>query len=489
MQPQIRRVGIGLMVLFLAVFAQLNYVQIFAAKRIANNGANKRALLREYSIKRGDIVTVDGVQVATSKKTNSEYKYVRKYPQGDLYSQITGYYSRWYGNDRIERTYQDQLLGDAGVLSMQDIEDRLFDRGTEGETVRLTIDSRLQEAARQALGSNRGAIVAIAPDTGEIRAMWSNPSFDPNPLASQDSKKAAAYWKHLKVDSSTSPLVDIATSKGYPPGSTFKIVTTAAALDSGKYTRDSKFPDPLQLTLPQTTQTLTNFSHSTCNGGAEIDLFTALTISCDTTFAMLGLKIPNEIRDTAEKFGFNTTLPIDIASQPSTYPNIPDNQQPLRAYSAIGQGDDNATPLQMALVAATVANGGEVPSPHLVRDVIDPSGKIVRHYAPDSLGEAMNPQTASTLTEMMTSVVDSGTGTAAQIPNIKVAGKTGTAQTVQGQNPHTWFICFAPADNPKIAVAVLVEHGGSYGSEATGGAVAAPIAKSILEADRSIDKW
>jgi peptidoglycan glycosyltransferase len=489
MQPQIRRVGIGLMVLFLAVFAQLNYVQIFAAKRIANNGANKRALLREYSIKRGDIVTVDGVQVATSKKTNSEYKYVRKYPQGDLYGQITGYYSRWYGNDRIERTYQDQLLGDAGVLSMQDIEDRLFDRGTEGETVRLTIDSRLQEAARQALGSNRGAIVAIAPDTGEIRAMWSNPSFDPNPLASQDSKKAAAYWKRLKVDSSTSPLVDIATSKGYPPGSTFKIVTTAAALDSGKYTRDSKFPDPIQLTLPQTTQTLTNFSHSTCNGGAEIDLFTALTISCDTTFAMLGLKIPNEIRDTAEKFGFNTTLPIDIASQPSNYPNIPDNQQPLRAYSAIGQGDDNATPLQMALVAATVANGGEVPSPHLVRDVIDPSGKIVRHYAPDPLGEAMNPQTASTLTEMMTSVVDSGTGTAAQIPNIKVAGKTGTAQTVQGQNPHTWFICFAPADNPKIAVAVLVEHGGSYGSEATGGAVAAPIAKTILEADRSIDKW
>jgi peptidoglycan glycosyltransferase len=489
MQPQIRRVGIGLMVLFVAVFLQLNYVQIFAAKEIASNGANKRALLREYSIKRGDILTANGVQVATSEKTNNEYKYVRKYPQGELYGHITGYYSRWYGNERIERTYQDQLLGDAGVLSMQDIEDRLFDRGTKGETVRLTVDSRLQEAAQQALGDNRGAVVAIAPDTGEIRALWSNPSFDPEPLADPDSKVAAAYWKQLKVNSPTSPLVNLATSKGYPPGSTFKVVTTAAALESGRYQKDSTFPDPLELKLPQTTQTLTNFSKSTCNGGAEIDLFTALRVSCDTTYALLGLKIPNEISTMADDFGFNSTLPIDISSQPSNFPDVPDDQEPLRAYAAIGQGDVNATPLQMALVAAGVANDGQVPSPHLVRDIIDPSGAIVRHYEPDPIGEAMSSQTAQTVTEMMTAVVESGTGTAAQIEGVQVAGKTGTAQTVEGQNPHTWFICFAPADNPKIALAVLVEHGGSFGSEATGGAVAAPIARAVLEADRSIDGW
>jgi peptidoglycan glycosyltransferase len=191
----------------------------------------------------------------------------------------------------------------------------------------------------------------------------------------------------------------------------------------------------------------------------------------------------------ANDFGFNATLPIDISSQPSTFPDVPDDQEPLRAYAAIGQGDVNATPLQMALVAAGVANGGQVPSPHLVRDIIDPSGAIVRHYEPDPIGEAMSSQTAQTVTEMMSAVVESGTGTAAQIEGVQVAGKTGTAQTVEGQNPHTWFICFAPADNPKIAVAVLVEHGGSFGSEATGGAVAAPIARAVLEADRSIDGW
>jgi peptidoglycan glycosyltransferase len=489
MQRQIRRVGIGLMIAFLAVFLQLNYVQIFAAKRIASNGANKRALYREYSIKRGDIVTVDGVQVATSEKTTGEYKYRRTYPEGELYGHITGYYSLFYGSDRIERTYNDQLLGDEGVLSMQDIEDRLFDKGTEGETVRLTIDSRLQEAARTALGDNRGAVVAIEPATGEVRAMWSNPSFDPEPLATHDAEQAAKYWKSLRTGSADSPLFSLATSRGYPPGSTFKVVTTAAALETGGYTRDSTFEDPLELELPQTNETLTNFSKSTCAGGGEIDLFTALVVSCDTTYAILGLEIPDDVRNMAEDFGFNSRLPIDVSSQPSQFPKIPDDQEPLRAYAAIGQGDTNATPMQMALVAAGVANGGDVPTPHFVRDIIDPSGKIVRHFEPDSFQQAMSSSTASTVTEMMVGVVDEGTGTAAQIPNVKVAGKTGTAQTVEGENPHTWFICFAPADNPQIAVAVIVENGGTFGSEATGGAVAAPIARAILEADRAIDKW
>jgi peptidoglycan glycosyltransferase len=204
---------------------------------------------------------------------------------------------------------------------------------------------------------------------------------------------------------------------------------------------------------------------------------------------MIGLEIPDEIKDVADGFGFNSRLPLDISSEPSNYPAIPDNKEPLRAYSAIGQGDVNATPLQMALVAAGVANGGDVPTPHLVRDVIDPGGRIVRHYEPDPMNNVMSSATAREVTEMMISVVDEGTGTAAQIPGVKVAGKTGTAQTVKGENPHTWFICFAPADNPKIAVAVLVENGGSFGSEATGGAVAAPLARQILEADRPIDKW
>lgn len=488
MQRQIRRVGVVLVIAFLAVFVMLNYVQIFAAEEIASNGANKRRILREYSIRRGDIVTLDGVQVATSKRTGGEYKYLRTYPRGSLYGHITGYYSLQYGSARIERTYNDALLGEEGVLTMQDIQDRLFERGAKGENVRLTIDSRLQEAARAALGDERGAIVAIAPASGEIRAMWSNPSYDPGPLASHDIQEATRHWKSLDPTSRTSPLTNIATSRGYPPGSTFKVVTTAAALVGG-YTRDSRFNDPLALELPLTNETLTNFTKSTCAGGGQIDLYNALRVSCDTTYAMLGLELPQEIKRTAEEFGFNSKLPLDAESEVSTFPEVPDDQEPLRAYAGIGQGDVNATPLQMALVAAGVANAGEVPSPHLVREIIDPSGDIVERFEPDPIGQAMSQQEAATLTDMMVAVVADGTGVAAQIPGVQVAGKTGTAQNVVGEAPHTWFICFAPADDPKIAVAVIVENGGSFGSEATGGAVAAPIARRVLEADRSIDKW
>jgi peptidoglycan glycosyltransferase len=372
---------------------------------------------------------------------------------------------------------------------MQQIQDRLFGGGHQGDDIQTTIDSRLQAVAKQALGNNRGAVVALDPQTGDVRALWSYPSYDPTGIASHDSTQAARAYKALDPTSATSSLVNIATSNRYPPGSTFKVVTASAALDSGKYTTRSTFPDPLALDLPLTDNTLQNFSHTTCVGGGQIDLFTALTVSCDTTFALLGLKIPSDVYDMANRLYFNKTIPFDLSNVPSKYPNVPDKNAPLRAYSAIGQGNTAATPLQMALVAATVANGGVVPEPHLVHEIIDPSGAIVKRVSPSDLGRAMAPQTATDVTAMMQSVVDKGTGTNAQIPGVAVAGKTGTAQTVSGTNPHTWFICFAPANDPKIAIAVIVEHGGTYGSEATGGLVAAPIAKQILEADRQIDGW
>ena len=490
MERQIRQVAIVLLIAFVALFIQLNYIQIFAAERIAGNPANVRALLQEYSIRRGDIVTYDGVRVAHSKATHQKLKYVRTYPHGELYGQITGFYSILYGADRIESRYNDQLLGRNATLSMQDIQDRFLGGGQQGNDIRLTVHSTLQETARAALGDNRGAIVAIQPQTGQIKALWSNPSFDPTPLASHDGKTERRYYNSIKGNCPASRLCDLATSYGYPPGSTFKIVTAAAALDTGKYTPQSTFPDPNPLELPQTPQTLTNFSHTACNGGVSIDFFKAITISCDTTFAILGLRIPGEIYRYAQRFGFNQPLPFDIPTQSSSYPRIKNDNKPFQAYDAIGQGNTRATPLQMALVAATVANGGVVPKPQLVYQVIDPQGGIVRGYEPQDLGRAMSPQTATELTQMMESVVQSGTGTSAQIPGVRVAGKTGTAQTgIQGQNPHTWFICFAPADDPQIAVAVLVEHGGTFGSEATGGAVAAPIARQILEADRKISGW
>lgn len=489
MERQIRRVGVGLVAAFMAIFLQLNYLQIFAAERIAGNSANIRKLLREYSIKRGDIITVDGITVATSRETDGTFKYRREYPGGELFGHITGFYSIVYGTDRIERTYDDQLLGDSGVLTMQDIEDRLFDSGEQGEDVRLTIHSELQRIAQQALGNQRGAVVALDPTTGDIKAMYSHPSYDPSTLASHRQKQARAYYESLQPRSPTSPLVDIATLRGYPPGSTFKVVTAAAALESGRYEPETTFPDPDSIELPLTDNTLTNFTKRSCTGTGQIDLFTALRISCDTTFAKIGLKIPDEIFGMAEALGFNQTIPLDVRTEPSQFPNIPDDSAPLRAYAGIGQGDVVATPLQMALVAAAVANRGELPQPRLVTQIIDPSGAVVRNYEPSTMSTPMSPTTAAILTDMMVAVVDDGTGTAAQIPGIEVAGKTGTAQTVEGASPHAWFIAFAPANNPQIAIAVIVENGGSYGSEATGGAVAAPIAKALIEADRRITGW
>jgi peptidoglycan glycosyltransferase len=487
---QIRRVGLGLLVGFLAVFIQLNYVQIFAAEDIAGNKANIRSLIAEYAIERGRILTVDGVEVAVSRPTPGRFKYLRTYPEGELYGHITGYHSLDCATDRIERSYNDELLGESGVLSMQDIQDRLLDEEEQGDDVRLTIDSQLQEVARAALGDERGAIVALDPRSGEIRAMWSNPSFDPTPFASHDLDEARAACKQLGSQNRENPLVNLATSRGYPPGSTFKVVTGAAALESGRYQPSSTFPDPVELELPLTTETLTNFTKQACAGGGQIDLFTAMEISCDTTFAMLGLAIPDDVEDMAASVGFNSRIPLDITTQASLFPHIPDDEEPLRAFAAIGQGSVVATPLQMALVAATVANKGVVPQPRLVREVIDAGGGIVERFEPDSLGIAMSPAVAAELTDMMVAVVDSGTGTASRLVGIDVAGKTGTAQTgIEGQNPHTWFIAFAPAQNPKLAVAVIVENGGSFGSEATGGAVAAPKARLILEADREIREW
>ena len=489
MQRQIRRVGIGLVIAFVLLFAQLNYIQFFAAGRIASNRANPRALIREYSIKRGDILSLNGRKLATSVATKDRLKYRRTYPMGELFGHITGYYSINYGPSRIESAYNDDLLGDSGVVSIQDIEDRFTDSEEQGNRVRLTIDTRMQEAAKAALGDERGAVVAIDPTNGEVRALWSNPSFDPEPLASHSAKEQKQYWDSLDPTSSTGPLVQIATTRGYPPGSTFKVVTTAAALESGEYKPDTEFDDPDKLDLPLTDDTLTNFTNTACTSAGRIDLFTALEISCDTTFGMIGLEIPEEVHETAEGFGFNQELPFDIRTEVSSYPEIPEDRAPEWAKAAIGQQDVVATPLQMALVASGVANGGEVLRPRLVREIIDPTGGIVERFEPEVFSEAMSAETAEEVTRMMVAAVETGTGTAAQIPGVEVAGKTGTAQTVKGANPHTWFICFAPADDPQIAVAVIVEHGGSFGSEATGGAVAAPIARQILLADRELRQW
>ncbi|MDQ3953072.1 MAG: penicillin-binding transpeptidase domain-containing protein [Actinomycetota bacterium] len=485
MSAQIRKVGIGLLLAFAALFLQLNYIQIWAAEDIASNPNNIRALIAEYSVKRGDVETYDGKLVATTEATKGRFKFQRVYPQGELYAHVVGYKSLVYGEARLEAAFDDELQGDSGVKSMQDIEDTLTGGEEQGDDLRLTIHSKLQETARDLLAGRDGAIVALNPQTGEVRAMWSNPSFDPNPLASHDTKEVRRYRQTLDPDSRTSPLISRATSRSFAPGSTFKVVTAAAALESGEYDPRSTFPDPTALELPQTDDTLMNFTRTACTGGGQIELFTALEVSCDTTFGILGMEIFEQLRRTAEALGFNEPIPFDVGTEASTFPDVGDDNIPFRAFAGIGQGDVSATPLQMALVAATVANEGVVPRPRLVRQVIDPSGGIVEPFTPETLGRAMSAETAARVNEMMQAVVVSGTGTAAQIDGVPVAGKTGTAQTVPGESPHAWFIAFAPAQDPQLAVAVIVESS-SAGSEATGGAIAAPLAKQMLEMDRAI---
>lgn len=489
MERQIRRAGIGLMVAFLAVFAQLNYVQIFAAEKIASNNANIRSLIKEYSIKRGDIITSDEVTIATSKATRGRFKYRRTYPKGDLFAHITGFYSITYGATRVEAALHDQLVGEGGVITMQDIQDRLFGGGRSGDDVFTTVNAELQQVARAALGDNGGAIVALDPRTGEVLALWDNPTYDPNPLTTFDHGDATKYYESLDPKSPRSPLVSTATSRSFPPGSTFKVVTAAAALESGKFTPESTFDDPIEFVPPQTTQGIKNFTQGTCAGGGRITLRDALRVSCNTTFAQLGLKAYDSLVEVAGALGFNEPLPLGIGNAASLFEEAGEDNLPRRSLAGIGQGDVAATPLQMAVIAATIANDGEVPRPTIVAEVVDPTGGVVQRSQPESLGPAFSKGTADTLTDMMQLVVEEGTGVNAQIPGVDMAGKTGTAQSAQGAAPHAWFIAFAPADDPEIAVAVFVENGGSFGAEATGGTVAAPMAKQVIEADRRIRGW
>jgi peptidoglycan glycosyltransferase len=279
------------------------------------------------------------------------------------------------------------------------------------------------------------------------------------------------------------PLLSNATDQIYPPGSTFKLIDTAAALELGM-TPATRFPNPPFLDLPQTTHNFHNFGGAQCPGGSTISLADALTISCDVTFAELGLKLGAKVLfDQARRFGFDSEVPFDIAFHEGRFPQPSafENALPNLAFSAIGQFDVAANPLQMALVAGAIANGGVEMRPQLVLEVRDPEGGVLKSFQPQFYGRPISAQTAATMTTMMESVVQRGTGTPAQIPGVAVAGKTGTAQTPSGR-PHVWFTAFAPAGDPKIAVAVVLLEGGGNGSEATGGVVAGPVAKQVIEA-------
>ena len=478
MHRQIRRLGIVLLVLFCALFLQLNYLQVVRADKLANDPGNVRKATRDFSRARGVIQTSDGAVLAQSVPVNDKFKRLRRYPERELFGHVTGFFSFTFGSDGVERTYNDDLSG------RNPRPNRLRDVLTSDEAatsnVTLTISKRLQQVARDALGGRKGAVVAINPADGAVLALWSFPSYDPNPLAGHQQGPVQDTWDALQA-SANKPLLPRSFRERYAPGSTFKVVTAAAALERAPELVGKSYPTMRQLDLPQTGKDLPNFGGGSC-GGALPQL---LKVSCNTGFAMVGLDLGGDrLAGEARDFGFAGPPGIDLpAAAVSGFPEGSSfrRDKPGLAQSAIGQRDVTATPLEMALVAAGVANGGVIMQPHVMAEVRDSEGQLVRSFQPQSLRRAMSPANAAALRDMMVGVVNGGTAGRAAVPGVQVAAKTGTAQTT-GDNSHAWLVAFAPAHAPKVAVAVIVESQPGLGDTVTGGRVAAPIAQAVMAA-------
>jgi peptidoglycan glycosyltransferase len=481
MNRQVRRVAVVVLVAFIALLAAPLYWQVVAADRLANDPRNTRVLIKEYAIERGPIVLADRTTVAESVRSEQRgdpLEFVRRYPRGERYGMVTGFYSLVFGRTLAEQEFNSFLLGRAPEQFGQNVTDLLTARETPGGTLVLTLDAAAQRAAEAALGPRKGAVVALDPETGAVLAMTTFPRYDPNDLSSHDPERIRRAWDRL-VDDPDGPLLNRAAGALYPPGSTFKVITAAAALENDVST-DQELPSPPVYDVPQTSADIRNFGGGTCGDGS-LTLPEALEISCNTTFAALGVRLGDErLAAEAEKFGFNAPSPYELPAATSSIPTRQD--VPATAQSAIGQRDVRVSPLQMASVAATIANDGRRMAPFVGRQVLSDEGRVVKRFEGEDLGQAIPEGVAGTLRDMMVRVVEQGTGTAAQIPGLQVAGKTGTAQHARGQAPHAWFIGFASAGDRSVAVAVVVEEGGDVGSEATGGRTAAPVAKEVMEA-------
>ncbi len=483
MNTPLRRLAVVITLLFLALLGSTTNVQVIQAGQLNARPGNARALYKEFGRNRGPIL-VDGNAIAQSVPVKDAYTYLRQYPAGSMYSAVTGYFSSvLYSATGLEQATDSWLSGTSDRLLYRRIQDILTGHQPSGAAVELTLDPAAQKAAWDALGDQRGAAVAIRPSTGEILALVSKPGFDPNTLASHDSHAVRTAAANLSSDAGR-PLDNRAIAgRGYPPGSTFKLITAAAALSSGRWHATTPtIEGPAVLDLPGTRADLPNEFSGACGPGGKTTMLVALRISCNTAFGWLGMQLGEQaLADQAAKFGFGQELELPLKVTPSTFPSHLTSAQV--AQSAIGQFDVRVTPLQIAMVTAGIANKGVVMKPNLIRSVRSTTSlDVISKPAPQVFSTAVTPQVAAELTQMMVDVVQNGTGRSAQIPGISVAGKTGTAQQDNGRSPHAWFTAFAPVDNPQVAVAVVVEDGGSLGDATSGGRAAAPIAKKIIEA-------
>ncbi len=487
MNRALRRISIAVLVMFVLLLVNVNYLQGFQTASLAAKPNNARAFEAQFQYQRGNIVTSDNVTIAESVPSGDIYKYKRVYPLGPEYAPVTGY-DTLYSESGIEYYENSVLNGSDSSLAVRNFIDLITGKQRRGANVTLTINSKAQNAAWQALetmtNGKPGAVVAIDPQTGAILAMASYPSYDPNVLTTHDGTKLNTADQALLKDPGN-PLLNRAINFTWPPGSTFKIVTSSAYLTKNPTsTPQTNVYSPTQLKLPQTTHILTNNDGEVCgNGSGQAPLITAFAQSCDTTFGSMGINLTSgTLNSFATMFGMNsTTLHIPMPVTSSNY--VVSDSPPLTAFSAIGQYSDTVTPLQEAMFAATIANGGKLMAPYLVKQVTASDLSTVNITTPTQLSQPVSPSVASDLGQMMLAVVQNPDGTAnafntAAEDGITIAGKTGTAQNGPnntGLNDAV-FTCYAPYDNPQIAVGVIIA-GGGYGATA-----AAPIAVQVIKA-------
>jgi peptidoglycan glycosyltransferase len=463
--------------MFITLFLSASYIQVVASEDIANDDRNVRKLYESFSAERGQILA-GGIPIATSIPVDNQFKFLRTYPFDEVYAPVVGYYTLNQGNAGIESALNPVLTGRANSQILEQLTALVTGSTPEGASVQLTLDPQLQQLAFDALGDRQGAIIAMEPSSGRILAMVSTPSYDPNRLASHSTSSVLEAYNELSEDPGN-PLANRAIAGDqYFPGSVFKVLMTAAALESGNFTAQSEFPNLPELQLPLSSDVIRNSGGRLCGAGENVTLEDAFRLSCNIPYAELGLELgENAIGSLADNFGFGATLEIPLAVTPSNFPRGLDEAQLM--LSSFGQFDVRVTPLQVAMVSAAVANEGNLMKPNMVEEIIAPNLRVVQSYEPSVYSRPISPSTARELTRMMVLNVDQGVANAAAISGISVAGKTGTAETGIGNGRTFWFTGFAPAESPEVVVAVVVE---GDRSEGTANALAAPLAKIIMEA-------
>ncbi|MEV5557266.1 penicillin-binding protein 2 [Nonomuraea wenchangensis] len=482
MNSTLKRVSVACLAMFALLMINVNFLQAVRAEELRADARNVRNFYERYSIERGRIIA-GGKVIAQSVETDSKrFRFIRQYPDAKLYAHVTGFFSPESAS-AIEASENKLLDGSSADLLLRRSIDLFTGEPTKGANVEVTINPKAQKAAYDALrqSGKRGAVIAIEPKTGAILAMVSLPTYDPTELSGTDKGKVFGRYDELAKDKDQ-PLLNRAIGQTYPPGSTFKVVTMAAYLeDDSSRGPDTTVDAPQNLPLPNTNISLPNYGGAACGSGS-VTLTYALERSCNTPFGKMGMELGyDKMNEQTEKFGMGTQIGVPMRVEQSDFGKEEDKA--ALAMASIGQRSNRMTPLQMAMIAAGIANGGTVMKPYLVNKITDAKGDTIDEADPDELTDAVSEETAGKLRQMMVSVVQNGTANLAQVPGVQVAGKTGTAETADGKPPHAWFISFAPADDPKIALAVIVESGAAnVGAEATGGHTAAPIAKAVLEA-------